>query len=264
VIRRPLVAVVLVGIVVAGCASGGSTPAPAAVAPSRSDPSAPAAQASDDFIDVPGIGSTRVDVPRPASGTSAPCDADPLPPSTTETTVQRVTALRAAGLFADTSVSVAELATRIDDTIADQWGADLPPDDPLRDLVVAAEDHDRVWWGDLEADVSRDNDVYASLIQALAMISLGAFQPTSDITETWAGDEGPVAIDYTLADGPQHLAPAYLEDWIDPMIIGPINDSIAGSGRRFDLYRAFDQGALIIALTPAERTALESRGWCFE
>ena len=259
--RRPLVAATLLGLVMAGCASGGQTPSPAAVAPSAS---VPAAQASDDFVDVPGIGSTRVDVPRPSSSTSAPCDEDPLPPSTTETTVQRVTALRAAGLFADPSVSVADLATQIDETIATEWGADLPSDDPLRDLVVASEDHDRVWWGDLEADVARDNDVYAALIQALAMISVGAFQPTSDIDETWAGDEGPVTITYTLDGRPQRLEPAYLEDWIDPMILGPINASIAASGRRFDLFKAFDQGAFVIALTPAERTALEARSWCFE
>ena len=255
--RRPLVAAVFLGLVVAACASGGGSPAPSIAG-------GPTAAASGDVVDVPGIGSTRVDVPRPTSGTSAPCDEDPLPPSTTETTVQRVTALRAAGLFADQSASVADLATEIDQTIETEWGADLPPDDPLRDLVVAAEDHDRVWWGDLEADVARDNDVYASLIQALAMISVGAFQPTSDITETWAGDEGPVTITYTLGGAAQTLEPAYLEDWIDPMILVPINASIAGSGRRFDLYKGFDQGAFIIATTPAERTALEARGWCFE
>ena len=60
------------------------------------------------------------------------------------------------------------------------------------------------------------------------------------------------------------LTPAYLEDWIDPGILVPINESIADSGRRFELYKAFDQTAFVITLTDAERLALEGRGWCFE
>jgi hypothetical protein len=30
------------------------------------------------------------------------------------------------------------------------------------------------------------------------------------------------------------------------------------------MYKAFDQTAVVMALTDAERGALEGRGWCFE
>ena len=59
-------------------------------------------------------------------------------------------------------------------------------------------------------------------------------------------------------------APEYLEDWIDPRIITPINESIAASGRQFTLVQPFDQTAFVLALDDQERAALEGRGWCFE
>ena len=65
--RVAALAVVLAVAVVAAC--GGIAPTPSG------DP--------DDFAEVPGLGLTRIDVPRPSGATSAPCDDDPLPPSTT-------------------------------------------------------------------------------------------------------------------------------------------------------------------------------------
>lgn len=68
-----------------------------------------------------------------------------------------------------------------------------------------------------------------------------------------------------MLDGTPHAVTAtYLEDWIDPGILAGINEAIADSGRRFELYRAFDQTAYVMALTDAERRSLEARGWCFE
>ena len=67
----------LVALVIAGCAGSG------------------------DFMDVPGIGSTRIDVPRPSGAASAACDDDPLPPGTDATIAQRVMELREIGLSAD-------------------------------------------------------------------------------------------------------------------------------------------------------------------
>jgi len=218
----------------------------------------------DDFAEVPGIGATRIDVPRPTGVASAPCDDDPLPPAADETTVERVAALRDIGFFADrTGVSDAELAAEVDERITAGWGTDLPVDDPFRDLAVAEQDPARVLWIDLEADVSEENQIYVATVDQLETISAGAFAPVG-VAESWASETGPVTVSFDLDGGRHELTPAYLEDWIDPGILVGINERIADRGRRFELYRAFDQTALIVALTDAERTALEARGWCFE
>lgn len=219
-----------------------------------------------DFTQVPGIGETRIDVPRPTSGSSpaAVCGADPLPTASSETIAQRVAAMRAIGLFADRSdLDDQALATEVESGIEDVWGDSIEPDDPLLDLMVAAEDRDRVWWQDLEADVADGNEVYVETLDGWAAISEGAFDATA-ITENWESRDGPVTISFALGGEPRELNPAYLEDWIDPGILGSINDLIAPSGRRFELYKSFDQTAFVMALTEVERQALEARGWCFE
>jgi hypothetical protein len=218
----------------------------------------------DGFAEVPDVGSTRIDVPRPTGLASAPCDDDPLPPATDETTVERVAALRDIGLFADRAgVSDAELAVEVDERITALWGPDLPVDDPFRDLAVAEQDAARVLWIDLEADVTEDNQIYVATLDQLEAISAGAFAPVG-ATESWDSGTGPVTVSFDL-DGARHqLQPAYLEDWIDPGILVGVNALIGDGGRRFELYRAFDQTAMVLALTDAERTALEDRGWCFD
>jgi hypothetical protein len=133
----------------------------------------------------------------------------------------------------------------------------------MLDLAIAQQDHARVWWQDLEADVAPENEVYVQTLAAWSEISGGAFDP-GDITETWAGSKGPVTVRFSLADGVHELHPAYLEDWIDPGILAPIDALIASPGRRFELYKAFDQTAFVIALSDLERKALEARGWCFQ
>lgn len=244
----PVALALLVAVAAAACGASGPEP--------MGDP--------DDFADVPGVGRTRVDVPRPTGAASAACDDEPLPPSTAETTVERVAGLREAGLFAgDPGTTDEELAAEIDQKLDAAWGPDFPADDPLRDLAVAEQDAARVLWIDLEADVFAGGDVYVATLDQLAGISVDAFAPT-DVTETWDGGTGPITVAFELAGAHHELHPAYLEDWIDPGILADINARIADSGRRFELYRAFDQTAFIVALTDAERAGLEARGWCFE
>ena len=217
-----------------------------------------------DFEDIPGIGPTRVDVPRPTGLASAVCDEDPLPPSTDETTAQRVAALRDLGLFADREgIGDADLAAEIDEHIEAIWGPELAVDDPFRDLAVAEQDAARVLWIDLEADVADRNQIYVSTLEQLQGIGAGAFE-ASAVEERWESENGPVTVAFDLGGARHELTPAYLEDWIDPGILTSINTLIADSGRRFELYRAFDQTALVMALTDAERQGLEARGWCFE
>jgi hypothetical protein len=71
-------------------------------------------------------------------------------------------------------------------------------------------------------------------------------------------------VTFVLGGETVELKPEYLEDWIDPRILTPINERIADSGRQFELFQAFDQSAFVTVLTREERSALEARGWCFE
>lgn len=215
----------------------------------------------DHFVEIPGIGATRIDVPRPVTEGSGPCE---LAFPSGESIAARAAALRAIGLFA----SRAELADdalgqEIEAGIAATWGDLIGPDDPFLELFVAEQDMNRVWWRDLEADVVDVNLVYTSTLAEWAAISEGAFAP-SLVEESWGSDTGPISVAFELAGVAHVVEPAYLEDWIDPTIATSINALIAASGRQFTFVKAFDQSAFLIALTAEERAALESRGWCFE
>lgn len=241
------VAVLLIALVLSGC---GTSPAPA-------DPS--------DFKEIPGIGSTRIDVPRPTSPSTSTCTADGLPEPSEETVADRVSALRAIGFFVDRADATDdEIATEVAASIKAEWGDQIGPADPLFDLLVAGQDPDRIWWRDLEADVSDGNLVYQITLAEWGGISVGSFSPSA-ITERWDSDAGPVTVTFEL-DGTEHaLQPSYLEDWIDLGILTGINELVASSGRRFESYRAFDQTAFVASLTADERLTLErDRGWCFE
>ena len=177
---------------------------------------------------------------------------------------QRAAALREIGWFADRAESTeAELGDEIAAAMAETLGEAVGPDDPYLELLVAEQDPSRVWWSDLEADVSDGNGVYVATLQEWAAISSGAFAP-SEIEETWASEVGPVTVAFELAGTRHELHPTYLEDWIDPMIATSINELIARSARRFEFVEAFDQTAFVVALTADEKAALEDRGWCFE
>jgi hypothetical protein len=240
-----VVLVAMVAMSAAGCAGWGAA--------GSADPS--------DFAEIPGIGATRVDVPRPTSPDGADCTLN-LPAD--KTIEERATALRGLGLFAGrATLSDAALVEAVRTEIEAVWGSDIKVDDPFMELLVAERDSDRVWWHDLEADVVDENQVYVSTLGDWAAISVGAFKP-SEITETWASDSGPVTVAFSLGGEAHELHPQYLEDWIDPTILGSINELIAKSGRRLEIVKAFDQTAFVMALTKAERAGLESRGWCFE
>ena len=238
---RVIAALGLVVLLVAGaCAGGGERP---------------------EFVQVPGLGATRVDVPRPTTPGAASCTPALR---TGEAVSARAAALRGIGLFTDRrSLSDAELGTAIDRGIAATWGDQVGSKDPLLELYVAEQDHTRVWWRDLEADVGNGADVYKTTLDEWAAISVGAFTPTS-VEETWASDTGPVTVTFKMAGVDHELRPEYIEDWIDPRIATDINRLIAGTNRQFLFFRAFDQTAFAMALTPEERQALEARGWCFE
>lgn len=238
--RRAIGVIVVAGLLVTGC--GTTTPV------------------ASDFVEVPGLGETRVDVPRPSGLEGTGCELALDPAASIE---ERASGLRAAGLFADRSaLSDAELAAELGAALQDEWGDSLTSSDPLFELFLAELDRSRVWWRDLEADVFEGNRVYHAVLEELAAISLGAFAPAS-VAESWASEGGPVTVSFEL-DGQRHvLEPDYIEDWIDPTILDEINRLIDASGRRLEIVKAFDQTAYVVALTAAERAALEARGWCF-
>ena len=213
-----------------------------------------------DFVEIPGIGSTRIDVPRPT--TEGPeCT---VAMRADQSIGERVIALRELGLFADRpDLSNEDISQRVEARLDELHGGALLADDPLLELVVASLDESRVWWGDLEADVGHGSEAYVMTLEQWAAISKGAFAPR-DIRETWESEEGPVTVAFALDGENVELRPEYLEDWIDPRILTPINERMAESGRRFELFQAFDQSAFVMALTDRERDALEARGWCFE
>ncbi len=214
-----------------------------------------------DFLDVPGIGATRVDVPRPTTEGAPECTPSMV---ADESIPERASALRKIGLFADRSMlSDQDLGDAIETEIKGTWGDQISATDPLMDLLVAERDPARVWWHDLEADVVDENQVYVATLEEWAAISEGTFN-LSNIVETWASDDGPVTVTFTL-DGQTHeVQPEVIDDWIDPRIAQTINELIASSGRRFEFVQAFDQTGFVMALTRDERSALEARGWCFE
>ena len=243
--RRRLGPLLLVGVALLSGACGATPASPA-------DPS--------QFIEVPGLGSTRIDVPRPTTEVSACTVVLPQGQSIGE----RVVALREIGLFADRpDVTNEDVVGRVEAQLDEMYGATAIADDPFADLIVSARDESRVWWGDLEADVDQSNQVYAGTLREWAAISKGAFAP-EDIREAWDSGQGPVTVTFTHAGQPVELKPEYLEDWIDPRILGPINELIAGAGRQFELFQAVDQTAFLMALTEDEREALEARGGCFD
>jgi len=81
------------------------------------------------------------------------------------------------------------------------------------DVSLMALDRDRVWWSDLEADLCDGNRVYVELVNDLARISRGTITVT-DVTERWAGEEGPITVEFTANGLRQTVQPEYKDDWI--------------------------------------------------
>jgi hypothetical protein len=90
----------------------------------------------------------------------------------------------------------------------------------------------RVWHGDPEADVCDGNRVYAQVLGEWTGISEAAFAP-SDITEHWAGPEGPVSLSFRLGTENHTVSPNYLNDYLDLDVLRLINSIIVSSGHQF-------------------------------
>lgn len=143
---------------------------------------------------------------------------------------------------------------------------DLPkyPRSSLDHLIVLAQDKARVWWNDLEADVSPSNKVYVRTLKELGQISAGYFTPL-DIEETWATDAGPLTVRFSSNGNPVKLTPEYQGDYIDIGILRDLNHLLLETPIRFELYQPFDQTAYVVSLTADQKTALTHQlGWSFQ
>lgn len=93
--------------------------------------------------------------------------------------------------------------------------------------------------------------VYAETLAEWAKISDGAFAPT-DLSEEWAGEEGPVSVSFRLGAECHTLHPQYRRDYLDLDILKAINALIVPSGRQF-AYASDVNFAVVLCLTAAER-----------
>jgi hypothetical protein len=98
------------------------------------------------------------------------------------------------------------------------------------------------------------------ILQKWAAISRGCFRP-ADIAERWSSDG--VTITFTLAGEPCRLRAQSLGDYLDTSIVVGINDLITDHCR-FEAYDTGDTSFFLVVLTPAEKAALQERGWRFQ
>lgn len=79
----------------------------------------------DDFVVIPGLGATRIDVPRPTTSAVTACTVSLR---SDESVAVRAAALRQIGLFAgQAAVSDTALGAEIEAAMAEAWGEIPPP-----------------------------------------------------------------------------------------------------------------------------------------
>lgn len=178
--------------------------------------------------------------------------------------VESVGVLRRLEFFVGDPRSDEELAAYLAAEHEDLWGEPLDRPPPELDWQVAAYDESRVWWEDTEAGVLAGNDAYPKVIRAWAAISRGALQPRY-VVEEWASEQGPVRVELSLRRGGRHvLRPRVIDDYYDLGILTQINEFLDPNGPRFVIVERFDQTAVVLAVTEAERRLLETeRRWRF-
>lgn len=133
-----------------------------------------------------------------------------------------------------------------------------------RDLLVAAEDLERVWWEPLE-QIGPHNEGYVRALRRWSEISRGAFMPRN-IRESWGDEWEPVLVSFEL-DGKAELfthITGYNHQIDTEALRDFLNPLIAASGVQFEIVDLHHIPNIIVALRPEERRRLESeRGWRF-
>jgi hypothetical protein len=138
--------------------------------------------------------------------------------------------------------------------------------DDLVDIWIAREDETRVWYGDMEVGAYPESDDYVKALTRWGRISRGVFEP-KEIRETWNPIDDllyRLKISFQWNGAPHSIEIETVDEWINLAALDAVNQVIRDSGIQFCVYQSFDQGAYIVALTPQEKTALESkRRWKF-
>ncbi len=170
------------------------------------------------------------------------------------------------GFFEDIASSeTSERDADIRKRFRDEFGREVPnlPRSNLAHMKVLAQDRTRVWWNDLEADVSSGNKVYIRTLEALGHISLGYFEPVA-IEETWSTETGPISVRFELSGAQIELNPEYGADYIDIRILDDLNKLLQGTPIRFEMITPFDQTAYVVTLTIDQKQKLSNDlGWTF-
>ncbi|MDX2175397.1 MAG: hypothetical protein SF028_02895 [Candidatus Sumerlaeia bacterium] len=164
---------------------------------------------------------------------------------------------RPAGFFpedADPEALSYELLARFEETtpvVPEDWQHDS--------YLLAWLLPDRIWWDDLEADVCPENRAYEEWLGRLVEISRGHF-PAEDIREEWEGSDR-VRVTFRLGGTRHELTPVVNDDWLDPLVLEPIDALVKPSGYSFHLVETGDQTAMVVVLTNSEAAVLKALGW---
>jgi hypothetical protein len=167
---------------------------------------------------------------------------------------------RRLGFFASLShMSDAELATHLRDQYnRNPAGIELRTNFPGWDLALLGMDEDRSWTYDTEC-VWKDDKVYAELVDRVARISRGTFQP-SDVDEIWDGPMGPIHLRFRLGGQLHQVVMGEMET--DFMEVGPLTylEELVKASTPYELVHLVtgDQTDFIVLMTPGEREQLES------
>jgi hypothetical protein len=167
---------------------------------------------------------------------------------------------QAAGFFKGDSAQAIRVA------FEREWDEPPPLATRADELMLLGYDRERVWYEDIERDVIEGNDAYVEAFREWSGIAAGAFEPR-DVSEAWAGEEGPVTIAFRLGGRRHEIKAAGQGDFLDLCVLtAGINPLIEETGRQFAVYRPdamLGQRAFVVAITPRERAALQAREWVF-
>lgn len=159
------------------------------------------------------------------------------------------------------SLSDEELVSKLQQMYQVDREGPLDDSEGLLDMDLLTFDETRVLYQDIECDVAMGEDVYVWVLEKLAAISRGAFQP-KNIKESWEEPQGPIEVSCTLNGEKQVLHPGFNYDYLDSSILDDINRMIKDSGYFFFIYPPFSQSMFITVLTMKElRKLITERRW---
>ena len=144
------------------------------------------------------------------------------------------------------------------------FGYDYSPERKNDLYSISQQDNEKFLDIDLEADVCADNKVYTSLLGDFSKASDGNFLPT-DITETWATEQGPIKLSFISNGQLIAFEPEYMDDWIDDRIFKIINEEMKKVSDEFFYLCSgpneewFGQNVIYIRLTEIEKKSLEEK-----